>query len=485
MPELTWWAWTIIAVEWSIRLGLIGVVILRRRPVSVSLAWIAILVMAPVIGAIAYLLVGENRLGTRRIRMFRALTDGMEAQAVTLWRHRHHDWTPEEHFYQQIWRIATAIAGLPPLGGNSLKLIGKSEEMLNSLAQDIDRAQSHVHLLYYIYTTSPACMVVSEATIRAAQRGVKCRVLVDAVGSRKFLESEVAARMRAAGVQVVAALPVSVLRLLFARLDLRNHRKIAVIDGRIAYAGSQNLTDSTFRAGFNPRVGAWIDATLRIEGPAAQALGVTFLQDWQMDADEEVKDVVPFLPELGAPEHKCVVQVLPSGPGPAPAGIQETILTTIYAAKEELIITTPYFVPDDATRRALQAAAYRGVSVTIVMPLEADGRIVAAASRAQWLDLLEAGVKIKLYRGGLLHAKTITVDRRIGFIGSANLDMRSFFLNFEVTLIIYDDDFSSVLRFLQMDYIADSIEVHLDQWRKRPFLRVFLDNAAQLLGPLV
>jgi cardiolipin synthase len=485
MPDFTSWAWAIIATEWFIRLSLVGLVIVRRRPVPVSLAWITILVAAPVVGAVLYLLVGESRLGSRRVRRFGELAAGMEKEAVTLWRHRHQDWTPEEHFYQQIWRIATAVAGLPPLGGNSLKLIGPSEEVLDSMVRDIDAAKSHVHLLFYIYTCPPACMSVSDAMMRAARRGVECRLLVDAVGSSDFMKSDVPQRLRDAGVKVVAALPVNPLRMLFARLDLRNHRKIAVIDGRIAYAGSQNLTDSTFRAGFNPRVGPWIDATIRVEGPAAQALGVVFLQDWQLDSVEKVTTLDPFVPELIVTPGESVVQVLPSGPGPSPAGIHETILTTIYAAKEELIITTPYFVPDEATRRALQSAALRGVRVTLVMPQEADGRVVAAASRASWLDLLEAGVRIMLYRGGLLHAKTISVDRRMAFVGSANIDMRSFYLNFEVTLIVYDDDFASVLRFMQMGYIEGSDEVHLDQWRKRSHLRSFADNTARLFGPLL
>lgn len=486
MPYLSSWAWTLIAIEWSIRLLLIVVVIMRRRPVSVSLAWIAILVVAPVFGAVVYLLIGENRLGVRRLRRLRELTAGMDQRAVALWQHRHQDWSPEDHYYQQIWRTATAVAGFPPLAGNSLKLIHRTDEMLKSLAADIDAATSHVHLLYYIYTTTPASRVVTDALIRAASRGVACRLLVDAVGSHDFLKSPVPEEMRTAGVRVVAALPVNPFRMLFARLDLRNHRKVAVIDGRIGYAGSQNLTDRTFRAGFNRHVGEWIDASVRIEGPAAQALGVIFLQDWQLDSNEIVSDITPFLPELPAPPcGDCVVQVLPSGPGAAPAGIHEAILTTIYAAKDELTITTPYFVPDDATRRALQAAAIRGVRVTLVMPLEPDGPIVAAASRSHWLDLLEAGVQIRLYRGGLLHAKTITIDRRMGFIGSANIDMRSFWLNFEVTIILYDDDFASVLRFMQMSYIEDSEEIHLDAWRARSFPRTFADNLAQLLGPLL
>jgi cardiolipin synthase len=485
MPDLSWWAWSLITAEWLLRFSLIVVVILRGRPVPVSLAWIALLMTAPVIGAFAYLLVGENRLGTRRSRRFAELAAGTETEAVTLWKHRHHDWTPEDHFYQQIWRTATAVSGVPPLGGNSLRLIGPSEEVLKSLASDIDAATSHVHLLFYIYTCSPACMEISEAVIRAARRGVECRVLVDAVGSSQFLRCDIPQRLRDAGVKVVAALPVNPVRMLFARLDLRNHRKIAVIDGRIAYAGSQNLTDSTFRAGMNPRVGPWIDATLRLEGPAAQALGVVFLQDWQLDAEETVKNLDVYLPEMSQPKGTCVVQVVPSGPGDTPTGIHETILTTIYAAKEELLITTPYFVPDDATRRALQSAAMRGVRVTLVMPLEADGMIVAAASRAHWLALLESGVRIMLYRGGLLHAKTICVDRRLAFVGSANIDMRSFYLNFEVTMIVYDDDFSSVLRFMQMGYIEDSEEVHLDQWRARSRVQGFVENTAQLMGPLL
>ena len=485
MPYFSWWAGLVVLVEWLIRLSLVVVVVLRRRPVPVSLAWITVLMLAPVVGAVAYLLVGENRLGRRRLRRFQAISEETEKNAVELWKHRHQNWMPDEHFYQQIWRVATAVAGMPPLGGNKLSLIGPSEDVLKSLAADIDDAKSHVHLLFYIYTCSPACLEISNAVMRAAKRGVACRVLVDAVGSREFLACDVATRMRDAGVKVVAALPVGPFRMLFQRLDLRNHRKIAVIDGRIAYAGSQNLTDSTFRAGLNPRVGSWIDATVRVEGPAAQALGVVFLEDWQMDTEGPIKDVEPFTPAFDRLPGSSVIQVVPSSPGTAPVGIHETILTTFYAAKEELIITTPYFVPDEATRRALQAAALRGVRVTIVLPLESDGAIVAAASRAYWIDLLKAGVRIRLYRGGLLHAKTISVDRRMGLVGSANIDMRSFYLNFEVTLIIYDDDFASELRFLQIGYISDSEEVFLDQWQNRSLVRVLVDNAAQLLGPLL
>lgn len=482
----SWVAITVLLVEWAIRLILAARVIMQRRPVPVALAWVSVLVFVPVLALIAYVLIGENRLGSRRLKLFNTISGEMDQQAVKLWKYREEDWTPEDADWQQISKLATAVSGWPPLKGNALHLIGNSEEMLTKLARDIDQAKDHCHLLFYIYTTTNCCMPVSEALVRAAQRGVACRVLVDAVGSKKFLRSECAAEMRKAGVKVVASLPVNFLRMLFARIDLRNHRKIVVIDGQIAYTGSQNLTDSTFRAGWNRKVGPWIDATVRITGPAAQSLQVVFLEDWQVDSGEVITSIENFLPPIKKERQQTqVVQVVPSGPGAEPAAIQQAFLTTVYAAKEELIITTPYFVPDEPMKSALRSAALRGVKVTLVMPSEIDSPLVAAASRAHWLDLLESGVRIVLYRGGLLHAKTVTVDRRIGLIGSANIDMRSFWLNFEITVILFDDDFASVLRFMQTSYIENSVQLSADEFRRRSRLLVFAEQCAKLAGPLL
>jgi cardiolipin synthase A/B len=377
---------------------------------------------------------------------------------------------------------------MPPLKGNRLRLITEAEEMLASLIRDIDAATSHCHLLYYLWMRGGMGVAVGEALVRAATRGVECRVLVDAVGARPFLRSAMADRLRSRGVQVLPALPVSPLRMLFYRLDLRNHRKLAVIDGRIAYAGSQNLADSTFRSTRRIATGPWIDATLRIEGPAAQALAVVFLMDWQLDSDEDMSNIDPYMPDLGEPEHiESVVQVVPSGPGrlKGAGGIQQALLTAIYSAREELIITSPYFVPDEATKSAIISAALRGIQVTIILPLTIDSPMVALASRAHFAEFLEAGVRLAQYPKGLLHAKTITVDRRIAVIGSANLDARSFYLNFEITLFVYDDDVASVIRFMQADFLENSIELTPDAWASRPMsVRVF-ENLFRLMGPLL
>lgn len=475
----------LLALDWTLRLALAVHIIFRRRPVTTSLAWLVVLVFVPVIGLVAYFLVGEVRLGLRRAAAYTRLSRALDQEAVAVWKHQVDEETPGDT-WAPVARFGTAVSGFPPVAGNRIGFINDSEEFLDRLIKDIDAAHSHVHILTYIWQPTGRPDEVVEALIRASKRGVACRVLVDAVASKKFLRGRHTARLRNAGVKVVASLPVNPLRMLFARIDLRNHRKIAVIDGSLAYVGSQNMTDSTFRSRKWRKTGPWIDASARLEGPAAQALALVFLRDWLLDSDETIHDFQPFIAELDRPsDGACIAQVVPSGPGPTPEAIHQAVLTTIYSAREEIVMTTPYFVPDDATAMALRAAAVRGVNVTLVMPSVSDSILVAAASRAHYHDLLTAGVRILHYSGGLLHAKTLTVDRRMAMMGSANFDQRSFFLNFEVTLMIYDDDSASMLRYLQTGYMADAYEVNLDEWKCRSSLRVFFDNTCQLLGPLL
>jgi cardiolipin synthase len=240
--------------------------------------------------------------------------------------------------------------------------------------------------------------------------------------------------------------------------------------------------------GYRPlvRVGPWIDATLRVEGPAAQALEVVFLRDWQIESGEELgRHIEDVLPDLPIPGVGSIVQIVPSGPSADPVTLRDALLTTIYAAREELIMTTPYFIPDEPTKQALAAAVLRGVKTTIVVPERSDGLIVGAASRAHYSDLLEVGVKILRYRKGLLHAKTVTVDSDIAMIGSSNIDVRSFFLNYEVSAFIYDTDQASVLRMLQVQYMEDSTEIFAEEWRKRPVYKRAAENLARLLTPLL
>lgn len=474
-----------LLVHWAVVIGLSLRVIMRRRPIGVSLAWLALIVIVPVVGALLYLLIGENRLGERRaararaigrlaLDRLRALADGAPV-----------DWARLSPACEPLHRQALYAVGVPAQGGNRLELYGDAERTLRRLIADVDAARQTFDMVFYIWSAGGLADEVAEALLRAVKRGVRCRVLLDAVGSGRFLRSRQAAHLRAGGVRLVAALPVGLVRTLFRRLDLRNHRKIVVIDGEIGWTGSMNLADPRFFKRW-ANVGEWVDAMVRVEGPAVEALALTFLLDWKTETGEQVEELAPQGDrQKVAPRGSAVVQVVPSGPGAAPDAIHEMLITTAYAARRELVITTPYFVPDESMLMAIIAAAHRGVAVTMVVPARSDSRLVKYASAAHYDDLLAAGVQVALYRRGLLHAKTITVDNEFGLIGSVNLDMRSFWLDFEVTLFVYDPDFTARLRALQAEYLADAKVVDLAEWRRRPVTRRVVENAARLTSPLL
>lgn len=484
MPQWSWLITALVVIDGLARAGLSVEVIMRRRPVPVTLAWLVLLFFVPIGSVVAYILIGEVRLGERKGRAFAEMARRIEQQAVALWNHRGVDRTAQDEVMGRLAKLATAVSGLPALRGNSLELLENPAVMLDRLIEDIRGARSHCHLLFYIWMCGGRADEVVEALIEAAGRGVTCRVLVDAVGSKHFLRSERVRKMRAAGVKVFGAVPAHPFRMLFHRIDLRNHRKIAVIDGVTAYTGSQNITDATFKVNRRLGIGPWIDASVRVRGPAVEALQTVFLRDWIMDSGEDIGAIGPFLPD---PEEAgtSAVHVVPSGPGPEPDAIRQAMLAMFFAAREEIVITTPYFVPDEATKTAMTNAVLRGVSVSLIVPKVLDAPLVAAAARSHFEDLLEAGVKVLLHGPGLLHAKTLTIDRRLAVIGTANFDMRSFWLNFESTLFVYDNVFAEELRALQGRYVASSEAVNLEQWRARPRLRRFLDNVAQLMGPLL
>lgn len=460
-------------------------VLMRRRPAGVALAWLLVIALLPLIGPLWYLLVGERHLGWRRAARSEALLKTFESWLSQL---------PDscnvapETFGRSglaVNRLAQGTIGLPALKGNRLAIYAEALEILANIVADIDRAVSTCHLEFYIWNPGGLADEVAEALLRAAGRGVRCRVLLDGVGSREFFASPWTDRLRNGGVDLVEALPASLLRAAVQRVDLRLHRKIVVIDGEVAYTGSLNLVDPRFfkkEAG----VGQWVDAMVRLEGPAVQVLNAIFIWDWEVETDERLgeliilSDVKPLTP-LGP----ACVQVVPSGPGFTQGVIHELLVTASYAAQDELVITTPYFVPDDALLNALASAARRGVRVKVIVPREVDSWLVRHASRACFEELLLAGVKINHFTGGLLHTKSVLIDGELAFFGTVNLDMRSFWLNFEVSLLVYDENFGTRVRLLQKTYEQQSEALSLRQLRSRPLGAQLLDRIALLWGPLL
>jgi cardiolipin synthase len=476
-----YWGEIVVVAHWAILIGFSFRVISKRRQVGVALAWLAVIAAVPFFGAAAYLLFGEKWLPRRAMRRAARLYPDLLAWRKKLCGRAARGWTELDPEAEPLHRQTLATVGLPGIAGNRLTLYQDYESIFDAMIADIDGAESSCHLEFYIWHDGGRADDVAEALIRARKRGVACRVLVDAFGSGGFTGGAVRRRMAEHGVEVGVALPP--LFPLIARLDLRNHRKIVVIDGEIAYTGSQNLVDPRYFKQ-KAKVGRWIDVMVRVEGPGVEALAGIFVHDWAISVGVDpatLQDTV----RRPARRGDTVVQALPSGPAYHGEAIRQLLLTMMYAARRELILTTPYFVPDDALETALESAAHRGVDVTLVVPKRIDSRLVRWASPAHFEDLLEAGVRIKRFRGGLLHSKTITVDKSFGLIGTVNLDMRSLWLNFEISLLVYDREFATELRDVQLGYVEESDPVDLETWRRRPKARRLLENAAGLLSPLL
>jgi cardiolipin synthase len=458
---------------------LAGLVLLRPpRRQSSALAWILVILIVPVLGAAAFVLFGDVRLGTRRRRRHLRIATVVRQAVSAHWAEER----PAElsDRWRPIASLAYQVAETDPHGGNAAELFANTEELVDALVRDVDAAREHCHLLYYIYLADGSGRRVADALARAARRGVACRLLVDAVGSARFLDSRMRRELEREGVQVRAALPTR-MRLQGARFDLRNHRKIAVIDGMVGYTGSHNVSGASFA--LKPRFAPWVDATVRIDGPCVRDLQELFIEDWYMDTDDSLESLLAIQPREHA--NGIALQVLGTGPSSHNDALIQLIQAAFHLAQEELIVTTPYFVPDEGTRDALATAALRGVRTSLVVPKRNDSFLVGAASRSYYEPLLDAGVEIHEYTKGLLHAKTITVDRGLALVSTANLDRRSFELNFEVSLVVYDSDFASRIRFLQRSYVADSIRVDPARWARRGWPLRIGHNAAGVLSPIL
>ena len=460
-------------------------VIMGKRGVGETLAWVILVLGLPLGGWILYLLIGELRLGASRARRFQQLSASIQQRLKVLEPlEAQLDWNTVDARFTQLARTGRGTLNFPALPGNQLELMGDWQQVFDQLIADIDAATTNCDLQFYIWHPGGRTAEVVAALERARQRGVHCRILVDSLGSWKFLKSDEAKRLEAAGAQVREALPSRLWRLPFVRYDLRMHRKLVLIDDRIAWTGSLNLIDPRYFKR-DAGVGQWIDAMVRVQGPAVESLAIIFQTDWQSEVDDS--QTLPDLTncEPPAPNGPSVVQALPSGPAFAVDAIEQILLTAVYSARQELVITSPYFVPSESLSMALASAAQRGVQVTVVVPAKVDSKLVRYASRALRDRLLAAGVRLAFFTGGLLHTKSLTIDGTTSLFGTLNMDPRSLRLNFELTLAVYDPRFTAQLRSLQQSYIDQSVGIEIDRWRRRGFVTRLLENIAKLLSPLL
>ncbi|MBV8211712.1 MAG: cardiolipin synthase [Verrucomicrobia bacterium] len=445
----------------------------QRRSASAARTWLLFIFLLPWPGLAIYALVGRIRVPAFRRKLQVQASEQIEkAQAQIGTQIVAQLDLPAQ--LQIIPEQAKRLGMFEPFAGNAFEFLRDYEESIDRLIQDIDSAERQVHLLTYIYRTDRTGRKVTDALKRAARRGVACRVLLDAVGSRVALK-QFGPALRQTGVEVRSMLPVGLFRRKGERFDLRNHRKITVIDGTIGYLGSQNIADPTFVRNYPNE-----ELVVRVTGPVVSQLQATFLGDHYLET-EQVLDREELFPSL-KPAGNSAAQLLPSGPGYGQENGRELIISMLYEARRRVVIITPYFIPDEPFLNAICAAGEReNVQVHLVVSKHANQLISQLAQRSYYDDLLEAGIQIHLYRPRFLHAKLLTIDDDIALTGSTNMDIRSFALNAEINLLIYDRQIVEQLKVVQEDYFRNSDLLTLEQWRKRSALEKVVQNTARLM----
>lgn len=464
-------------------------VLYRRMAVNTTLAWLIIIAALPIGGITLYFLFGDHRLGRKRLKLGERIRNyyqnayDISADDVT-------DAQMEvSPFFEDLSRVVATETGFHPSMGNKIRLFDEAGHIFSALIADIDDAEHSCFVEFYIVEAKGRVIQVLEALERAAQRGVQCCFLADDIGSRGFLKSPWRGRLEAAGVEVVRSLEVGVFKSFSKRTDLRNHRKIVIIDLSIGYIGSSNLVDPVeFKK--EADVGQWVDVMARVEGHIVSSLAVVFNTDFIFDkvgGDYSKETLQQFPRETPSEEfaRDAVLQLIPSGPEMRTSLIYEVVVAALFGARKSITIVTPYFVPDEALVLALTNAAKRGIDVRLVLPKRIDSIMARHASEAVYDQLLQAGVVIRRYQSGMLHTKAILIDEDISFIGTVNMDMRSFYLNLEVTLAIYDNAFNARLRETVDHYIARADVLDMEHWNARSKFKRLKENILRLAAPLL
>jgi cardiolipin synthase len=484
-PMMVFLSLAYVTGEWLIRITALFTVTHRRQPAA-ALAWLAVIFFHPWIGLILYVMMGESSIIRRRANDYSEKAKAVDALlSFDSSRFMPPDKRSKifhpiiDKTMQPLAELTEKVGKMPVMGGNDIQLISETVELVNCLISDIDAAQHHVHLLYYIFENDETGRKVADALIRAVGRGIKVRLIADAIGSKMLFKTGLSEHLIQSGVLVYPLFPVKFFRSKLRRIDLRNHRKLTVIDGKIAYTGSHNIIN----ASYGHKNMEWDDVSVKIRGAAVLNLQQVFLTDWYCATDELIKgpDIFPAPRVTG----DVVTQVIPSGPVYPNQGFQNVIVAAIHVARRHVIFTSPYLAPDEPSLLALKLAVLRGVQVDMVLPEHSDQIMAGACGRAYYEDLLEAGVNLYLYRPGLIHAKTLSVDDEFGMIGSGNFDIRSFFLNFELNLLFHGAVAAAKIRFQQKQYMASSRRLDLESWRKRPAYIKRLEDAAKLMAPLI
>jgi cardiolipin synthase len=471
--------WTVLSVAWSLYIAVLAVWIIlqKRSPVS-TLSWILSMALLPYVGFVIYYVLGPQRLRKQRLTRLRSQS-ALYAHAD--FAHLRDAATDAPESLRQLALLGEASCDLRVSTATDVQFLVDGAQTYGAIFAAIEAAQDHVHLEYYIYEPDHIGTALRDLLVRKAQAGVRVRLLVDALGSKR-LNQRFLAPLTAAGGKVGFFHSPRIGRRLRPVINFRSHRKIVVCDGIVGFTGGINITDEEDE---RTRSDAYHDVHLRVVGGAVRALQMTFLEDWVYTTEERInaisRECQCLLPAVTPGD--VPVQIVTSGPDNLKEGIHRAHVAAIHGAAQRVWLTTPYFVPGEPALMALTSAALRGVDVRLMVPRQSDSRVVSAAARSYFDELMAAGVQIWEYTRGMLHSKTMLIDDNCAFIGTANFDNRSFRLNFEVCAVVYGPALAQPLeRQFEADMLRSS---RVSAQRRQSLLRRLGDASARLFSPLL
>ena len=485
-PGLSLTGAIVFAVDLVIRIVAIFVVPRNRTPSS-AVAWLMVILLFPIPGIIVFLILGATRLPKRRHEKQAQALAIMHEDAEEYAKRYGPDLSSLPQPMVNTTKLAQALGAQPMFAGNGAKITYPYKESLDAMAAAIRKAEEFVHVEFYALAYDKSTEDVFEALAEVAARGIPVRVLMDHIASLQIPgHKKTKRKLDELGATWSYMLPIRPFRGQWRRPDLRNHRKLLVIDGRVAFIGSQNLIDASYNKRKNIKKGMkWRDIMAELEGPVVASINRVFMTDWFVETGEILEDVPPTRIENPGPEDTLDCQILPSGPGFGAENNLQVFLSLMNMATERISITSPYFIPDQAILYALQAATARGVKVELFVSEAGDQAMVYHAQRSYYEALLRAGVRIYMFKAPyILHSKHFTIDHSAAVVGSSNMDLRSFNLNMEVSMIVYGEGFVDQLDRVNEFYLENSRELTAEEWAKQPLFSQLLDGIFRLTSSL-
>ena len=472
------WGFVYVASEWLVRVAAL-VYVPQRRPPSAARAWLLLIFFLPWPGVVLYLLIGRAYMPRRRFRLQKQIFElvrHLAARPPSFEASVAHSVSPE---LLPALRLADRLSEFPAVGGNRFVLLPLYDAAIDAIIRDVEASQRYVHMLFYIFENDDVGRRVTDALVRAARRGIAVRVLMDAIGSRAGL-AHLGPVLRAAGAEVISLMPLRLWGPNAARFDLRNHRKIVIVDGACAYFGSQNIVSAHANKGMVNE-----EMLVRTTGPLVRHLHAVLLGDRYLETGTlppESDDLTPAPPSVAM---EGLAQVVPSGPGYNEGTAEAIMIALMYGARSRVVLTSPYVVPSEPFLSAMCSTARRGVAVHLVVDAESNKPLVQLAQQSYYDMMLRAGVTVHRHHGSFLHAKHMSVDDDVALIGSSNLDIRSFALNAEISVLIYDRAVVADLRLIQETYLAKCDRVTEEERARLPIGRRAVENVARLTDSLL